>query len=134
MKLPARGKIASLLRRIAVERGRTTEERVFNAFQELDAVLPDWFHSIEHSTKKQDWSGIDAVVQTDVGALYLQIKSSQSGKNKFQSQSRRHRHPKPIAVVVVSPADSNEMIRQKGCDALKELRERFLQERHRENW
>ena len=72
------------------ETGRKHEEDALRALQPGGgAPLPPWLHSAVRGTIAEDQRGIDIVVHTDVGKLYLQIKSSWSGVRKFLARYRK---------------------------------------------
>jgi hypothetical protein len=129
--LPPPPKISQRVRRIlgqiGCERGSQNEARVFAVFSGDNPALPGWFRSIEKASREQDQRGIDAIVHTtDVGMIYLQIKSSLAGRRKFESQSKRRW---PVAVVIVNHYESDEAIRQKVISAAGDLRNVFLSQR-----
>lgn len=73
----------------------------------------------------EDARGIDVVVETDVGKLYLQCKSSHAAARCFRAKKRSS----AIAVVVMSPdADVNV---HRAIGALRMLRSRVLAIRER---
>lgn len=118
-------KVVSLLGRLGQERGLRNEQRVVNAFSDL-CSKPPWFAKIEKSEKELDRKGIDVVVYTDdVGKLFLQVKSSRQGKEKFISKYFR----KPIGIVVINHLDSDDTIRRKVLHELNKLRLLFLEKR-----
>jgi hypothetical protein len=45
---------------------------------------PSWMHRARLATRIEDRSGIDIVVESDVGALLVQVKSSNAGKQHFR--------------------------------------------------
>lgn len=104
-------RFSRLFRRLGRQKGRNNEGRFFSAFKDESAPLPDWFVGIERATREEDCCGIDAVLITkDVGKIFVQIKSSKSGRRKFKDF---HPHnPKHIVVVVVRTEDGAEEIRQ----------------------
>ena len=98
---------------VAVELGDRAEEVVEEAFKkaELEGTLPDWFFSYEHNTKysKEDYKGLDFVFTTDVGPVFIQVKSSKFGKRKFD-RNHTFRHRIKIRTVIINVCDSLEHI------------------------
>lgn len=126
-----RRKALSIIGKVGLERGHRLEQRIVEAFQNIQgkSEKPDWFQGIRLSNPNQDRKGIDVIVESDVGDLYLQIKSCSNGKIKFFKQRGHFRHKKPIAVVVAQYHESDEELRQRVVLAATELRETFLQKR-----
>lgn len=86
------------LGRLAFERGRAHEVLVLEIVNELRADH-QWIRSARLATPEEDRRGIDVVVTTDVGDLYLQVKSSPLGAARFHAGSRTTL----IGCVVVAP-------------------------------
>ncbi len=91
-----------------------------------DDQLPAWFKEVITPTHDQDMRGIDLIVNTDVGHIYIQIKSSEAGRKRFESQAKRNR---PIAVVVVKHDEDDRIVRHKVLQAVAGLRQKFLAKR-----
>lgn len=88
-----------------------------------DALLthnnrPHWLLQARGCTEDEDSRGIDVVVTTDVGEVYLQVKSSYSNAQKFRRKSRAA----VVGVVVVRPTDSKDDIFNKAFDAVAKRR------------
>jgi hypothetical protein len=69
------------------------------------------------ASRIEDRSGIDIVVESDVGTLALQVKSSAFGKERFR--------PRPligIAVIVVGRTDGAEALLAKVVAELEKVR------------
>jgi hypothetical protein len=81
--------------------------------------------SARAATRTEDHDGIDVVVESDVGKLFLQVKSSRAGKVAFAERRRRAQ----VAVVVVKIGDSLEEILRRIVGALAPARKRYLNER-----
>ena len=112
-----------VLGELARERGRASEARVLRACRRKDR--PDWMRAARAATSEEDRHGIDVVVESDVGKLYVQVKSSAVGKVAFQDRRPRAR----IAVVVVRSRDSNEDLLRQIVGELSRLRAVFLAKR-----
>ena len=106
------------------ERGDFTERKVFAAFRDA-GTLPSWLTVVEPAPAELQPKGVDAVAATDIGNLYLQIKSSQTGARNHQE---RHPHGH-IAVVVININDPADAVRAKCLSALGNLRQQILQNR-----
>ena len=87
-----------------------------------------WIRLVRKGTREEDiGQGIDIVVETtDMGKLFIQIKSSKKGKEKFCEIRRRPM----IAVVVIERQDDLELIWQRLRQALLELRAKILAKRN----
>ncbi len=57
-----------------------------------------WYVKARRATKREDQSGIDIVVESSIGPLYVQVKSSPGAAREFSYRRRRAR----ITVVVVN--------------------------------
>lgn len=107
------------------ERGRKAEVRLCK-FVEQIAVLPDaalgrpWVYSARLATREEDRRGIDVVVSTDVGPLYLQSKSSSKDAQRFRAKRR------PILVEVVVAAAQDDTLMRRVRFALDRLRASVL--------
>jgi len=110
-------------RAIARARGRRNEERALAACR--SAARPEWMKSARLAAHREDHAGIDLVLETDVGQLFLQVKSSMTGKVKFESVRRKHR----IAVVVVRDGDSDARVLEKVSATAGALRAEYRDER-----
>ena len=111
-------RIRSARGRFGTAAGALHEETVFLAFTDRRARFPSWFRAIRPPTHREDQRGIDAVVDTDVGQLHLQIKSSIIYAARFKGRPGHDR----IAVVIVHTADSSSCTRRKVLQALRDLR------------
>jgi hypothetical protein len=102
-------------------RGERAEARVVAELRRV--TRPWWLLDVRRAHASEDRTGIDVVVETsDVGRLYLQVKSSKCGAAKW---SRRHRYDtRLIAVIVVRPLDGPSTIYGRALGALILLRER----------
>lgn len=119
---PARS-IHFILGRLGNERGVNAEARVVAAMR--TAHKPPWIRSVERAPARLDRRGVDVIVRSDVGDLYLQVKSSRRGREAFLERERRL----PIACIVVRIGESDERVAAKVISAAGELRARFLAER-----
>lgn len=91
------------------DRGTRSEERVLHALS--PEHRPAWMRDVCKATAEQDHRGIDIVLKSDVGDLYIQVKSSRGGQERFDAHPRRRRLP--VEVVIVGPKDTDTTIRSK---------------------
>lgn len=103
----------------AVRYGFAQERRAVHVFSFTDAVTPDWFLSIRHSTQDEDlYDGVDAWVTTSDGDIAVQIKSSALRAKQF-----REAHPGArIAVVVLHMSMTDRQVRDRIIQAVARLR------------
>jgi len=107
------------------ERGLESELRVVEACRL--PTRPPWMTKVRRATRIEDNSGIDVVVESDVGTLLIQVKSSNLGKKHF-----RPRAFLGIALVVVRPGDTPEALLKKVVGELEPVRALRLEARR--NW
>ncbi len=115
--------VSRVLGKIGTERGRTNERHVLEAC--LLPTRPAWMKSARAATRAEDHDGIDVVVESDVGKLLIQVKSSRTGKAAFAERRRRAQ----VAVVVVKSGDALDAVLRRVIGALAPLRKQFLAER-----
>lgn len=108
-----------LLNTIAHERGLRNEQRVLFACQNPNR--PSWMLSARIATKEEDHNGIDIVIQSDIGKLFVQVKSSEKGKEAFSERRRRAR----VAIIVVHHNDTENDLLNKVVLELTKLRNQF---------
>lgn len=103
-------------------KGRDNERRFFHAWQDK-TFYPSWCFSVEESTENQDmFEGIDAIVKTDVGNIFFQIKSSVRG---CIDHSVKYDRQKVIPIIIRS-GYSLERIRVMSLQLLTRERDRRL--------
>ncbi len=110
---------------LARERGRVNERRVLEAFA-LES-RPPWIRRVREALRIEDNSGIDVVVESDIGKLYIQVKSSKAGKRDFLKRTRLLR----IGIVLVKDKDGPEKLLAKVVGALSPIRAQYREERRR---
>ena len=70
--------------------GREREEAVIEALTPSDDFAsPEWLRSVVHGTHEEDARGIDVVIHTDIGKIFLQVKGSGRRMERFLAA-----HPK----------------------------------------
>jgi len=120
------GQVKKLINRTNAERGRTVERAALASLREDGVQLPSWMQGADQATAEQDAGGIDLVIRSDVGDLYLQLKSSIGGARKFEEHGRRRRR---IEIVVVHDTADSAAIRRSILAAAERLRNEFLRKR-----
>lgn len=115
--------VVRVLGKLGSERGRANERHVLEAC--LLPARPSWMTSARAATRAEDHDGIDVVVESDVGNLYVQVKSSRTGKAAFVERRRRAH----VAVVVVKSGDTLEEVLRRVVGALGPVRKQYLAER-----
>ncbi|HAT68307.1 MAG: hypothetical protein A2481_01890 [Candidatus Yonathbacteria bacterium RIFOXYC2_FULL_47_9] len=128
--------VTRALKDISLCRGRNTEDRFFEAMRtSASADMPRWFLRAKRPSFKEDrWEGKDAIIETtDVGKLFLQIKSSEAGAAHFV-KGRHYRRNKFIGIIVIRERDSFEDILIKARSVLSQLRQDVLKNRKSIEW
>lgn len=102
--------VLRMLGHVNRERGRNNEQRVLDALTARQERLAPWLGDVRLATPDEDARGIDIVVTTqDLGPLYLQVKSSRTGAERFHAKKR----PALIATVVAhSDVDEDTLFRR----------------------
>lgn len=119
-KIPTRKinyRTLELLRKTEISRGLWTEERFLNAIKNSNGNTPAWFKDISKSTKEDDQRGIDFIVQTTSGNIFIQIKSSEYGARKFIRNKKKNLR---ILVLVIKTNYHEEEIRSLSFSAMQE--------------
>lgn len=101
-------------------KGAKNELAVVRALNNLET--PEWMWGARGCTEDEDRQGIDVVVSTDVGAIYLQVKSSYDNAKKFQ----RKWPQRNVGMVVVRPQDAEETVFNKAMDSTAKKRSEVL--------
>jgi hypothetical protein len=88
--------------KLGVQRGEDNEGRVLTAFERSTVPVPEWFIRIDRARFELDMDeGVDYVAQTNIGNLYLQIKSSWLGVDKFLTRQAKRRYNQYVAVFAI---------------------------------
>jgi hypothetical protein len=114
--------------------GRKTEARFLEAVHsaESNVPMPEWVDSIELTkpNSAEDRDKIDAIVVTDIGKLFLQIKSSEKGAIKhFKKIARKDVRKKYIGVLVIRADDSVDEIRTSTWKILEDIHYKLISAR-----
>lgn len=80
--------------------GQQREERLVELVKEK-YQKPSWFKDIHRGTKHQDGLGIDLVVKTDVGDLFVQVKSDRRDMGKFKKRQKTRDQSFPSVACIV---------------------------------
>ena len=113
-------RLSRLRGQLANERGRSNEVLVLGACQLPSR--PAWMCAARAATREEDARGIDVVIESDIGSLYVQVKSSRRGKEAFLQRRRRA----VIAVVVVRPGCTAESALAKVVGEVGKVRREVL--------
>lgn len=120
-KIPAlkeNRRVLKILENIQRSHGFQTEERFMIALKNGNGNNPDWYKGVSKATNEQDQKKIDCIVHTAFGDIFVQIKSSQAGANKFLNKMNKS-HLK-IVLLVIKRHYSEDTIRDISFPAIKE--------------
>ncbi len=116
-------------------RGEQQEQRlvkILSQYLEHDTDVPPWLHRIALGTHEQDHQGIDVVATTDVGPLFIQVKSSEIFKRHFEAEHQRHvdrgKRVPILDVIVVNDHLTDAQVLGQTLGILRRLRQQV--ERH----
>ena len=133
-----RKRVLGLIETVAKERtnrlGRNTEARFLEAVSatESKVKMPDWITGFELTKpwSSEDRDKIDVIVTTDIGKLFLQIKSSERGASgHFKKFTRRDARKKIIGVLVIRTGDTIEEIRGNTRRTLENIYHKLVEAR-----
>ncbi len=113
--------VTQIFSQLELEQGHRNEERALDVI--ISAKL-EWIYSARLATKEEDSRGIDIVLETDIGQLFFQIKSSYYGMKKFlgkHGNSRTH-----IAVVILNRFLTEKSFQRKVLEAINYERNAIL--------
>ncbi len=103
-------------------RGAANEERLLEAVLSLRAGAA-WVLDARPATPEEDARGVDVVVTSDIGALYLQSKSSRAGVAKFEAVARKLRIEAVLVSIYIETTAARALV------ALQVLRAEIVRER-----
>lgn len=101
-------------------KGAIAEMRVLSAFRHF--ALPWWIRKVRRARRHEDRKGVDVVIETVGGRMFLQVKSSRRGAEDWLRAHALDR--RPIAVIVVSSHCELATIYGRALGALILIRER----------
>ena len=78
---------------------------------------PDWYNGISKATMDQDQKGIDFIIHTAFGDIFVQIKSSEAGAKKFLNKLRTNNFR--IVVLIIKRDYNEENIRSISFTAIQ---------------
>lgn len=102
--------------------GRANEARLLEAVQYL-RERHAWILGVRQAAQEEDAKGIDLVVTTDVGELYLQSKSSKAAAVDFMQKRRK------LLIAAVVVRGNKERVAGRALTALTDLRLIVLEKR-----
>lgn len=112
---------------VRLERGFQSESAVLRALSDPTIQKPLWFRSVRRATADEQPKGIDVVVESDVGPLFLQVKSSQLFAQRFKQKRR----PSMIGLIVATHLEDPYEIYRRAMDILTYLYDRVRERRRR---
>jgi hypothetical protein len=116
--------------RYVVEAIDKLRENKINADDEQEENEFSWIKSAEQVRPRSrlDMMGVDIIVRTDIGRLYLQIKSSNFGRNEFiKKRSRKSdKDSVPVKIIVLPYGLSIQDFEMKVADGLRKARKKKL--------
>lgn len=112
--------VRNLLGKIGHERGQENEARALRVL--TSRANPDWVTSFVKASFEEDQDGIDIIIHSDVGKLFLQIKSSETGRMNAKN-------PKNKAIVVISARMDDEEVHDRIIAAVASVRHKFKAQR-----
>ncbi len=93
----------------ARKRGIASEDSILRAFEVAHVPTPIWFRGIERASYELDvYEGVDFVVDSDIGKLYLQVKSSNLMANEFRRKQECRKYNQYIAIVSLEGCRTDE--------------------------
>lgn len=110
----------------AHQKGMRNEARTLKILKDAQAITP-WLINVRTATPEEDARGIDIVcTTTDEENLYVQVKSSKTGAEKFMDgYMLGMRGPVPIVVIITNRRKSDETLQTELLDKLETLRQRI---------
>lgn len=114
------------LGKLLVRIGFDNEKRVLDAFTQNAHQFPVWLMSVRHGNRHEDEKKkADIVCETDIGPIYLQIKSSRHNAEHFLHTN----HARWVACIVVDSAMSLEALYHAALHAIKIKYDEFASQR-----
>jgi hypothetical protein len=107
-----------LIGKVAQDRGREGEERIFIVMNNNRDKLPIWVKGVRFATKEEDRLGYDIVINTSYGVMYFQIKSSRTGAIHYKERYV----PSNVKVIISKPSLTEENILNIVNDKLYEMK------------
>lgn len=117
--------VKKILGDLSRQRGRRNEEEAVALLAADWKKRPAWLGEVRLATRAEDRAGVDLVAASDVGPLYVQVKSSNDGRRRYELRGRRCF----MVEVVVAPVRCPGLYRARLLDALADLRRRVQAKR-----
>lgn len=115
----------------ALRKGNESEQRVLDAFEHARVQTPEWFRRIDRASRELDLhEGVDYVIESDVGNLFLQVKSSDFMADRFRYKQWRGKYNRYIGVVSLEGLVTYEDICKRVFKILKKVRKKILRMRN----
>ena len=119
----SRYSLRNAFKKIAREKGISSENLTAIALKNLFESV-DWINDFRRANWFEDRKkGIDFIIETDVGKIFLQVKSSKTGK-----ENSLKKHPK-IPVIIINKNFELEETKKVIMDTLSEQRKLYLEKR-----
>ncbi|OGG54786.1 hypothetical protein A3C20_01255 [Candidatus Kaiserbacteria bacterium RIFCSPHIGHO2_02_FULL_55_25] len=106
--------------------GLATENRTLNALSEEHAKKPRWFKGAAMAGPLADLNGVDMTIDTDVGLIPVQIKSSDTGAAEYR---RKYPAYKNVVVIVIKRYTDDDEIRHLVFTVIGKRRKKIQYER-----
>ncbi len=113
------------MEKINFDRGLSSEALVPWALENAKHLVPEWFRlPVEHAKMKLDFNyGIDYIVYTDIGKIYLQVKSSERRAQIFRAKYAKSKYANYTALIVIDAHVRNaEEIAKRIVRAVEKIR------------
>ncbi|PJC28120.1 hypothetical protein CO054_01845 [Candidatus Shapirobacteria bacterium CG_4_9_14_0_2_um_filter_39_11] len=115
--------LRNAFKKIEREKGISSENLTAIALKNLFESV-DWINDFRRANWFEDRKkGIDFIIETDVGKIFLQVKSSKTGK-----ENSLKKHPK-IPVIIINKNFELEETKKVIMDTLSEQRKLYLEKR-----
>jgi hypothetical protein len=119
--------MSSVQGQLGVILGREREETLVSTMNK-SSEKPEWFQNSFRGSLEDDKKGIDVIVETDVGHLFLQVKSSKKEARLFRRkyEKRDKNQFKAVACVVFTKDKTNDLICEHAFHLLELMRNDIL--------
>ena len=124
------------IRARGIQVGKDNEDEMFQAIDTYfpnKKLRPPWLYCIRRPTAHEDiYDGADLVaLTTDAGRIYVQVKSSLVGVDKFKHIARVKEIRYGVEVVVLSPSMKHKLIVKTIYKAIATAREKIFSQQRR---
>jgi len=111
--------------RYTAEIGRTKEKMALIALSR--GPLPPWIKNFRRTGRSEDIEGKDLAIMTDVGLVFIQIKSSADACREFLEKERNF----TVGTLMIKPTDTLDFIRANLIAVASRLRRQLLRDKYR---